>query len=365
MCSVVGYIGKRQSREVVLDGLSRLEYRGYDSAGFACLDQDNSQLMYAKAAGALSNLVNIFKDQPINGSVGIGHTRWSTHGIANQQNAHPHFDCQKTISLVHNGIIENHVSLKADLQSQGHIFHSDTDSEVIVHLLEQALSDKPKTVVAAVKSVIKKLTGAYAFVAVLQEYPDMLIVARKGSPLCVGVGDDEMFVASDVLAFAGRTKNVLFMPEQSFALVARKKIFLYDFNGKKMNHETKELDAQWLAAEKDGHEHYMLKEIYEQREVIHRTVRFHKTISNDIWSHLGITKQYVKAIKKIVFVACGTSAHSGQIAQYFFEQVCVFPTETILASEFRYRSFFSEENVLYIAISQSGETADTLEAIRF
>lgn len=365
MCSVVGYIGKKQSRQVVLDGLSRLEYRGYDSAGFACLDQDNSQLMYAKAAGALSNLVGMFRDQPINGAVGIGHTRWSTHGVANQQNAHPHFDCQKTISLVHNGIIENHVSLKADLEAQGHVFDSETDSEVIAHLLEQALSDKRKTVATAVSSVINKLTGAYAFVAVLQEHPDMLIVARKGSPLCVGIGDSEMFVASDVLAFAGKTKKVLFMPEQSFALVTREEIYLCDFTGEKIKYEVKELDAQWLAAEKDGHEHYMLKEIYEQREVIHKSVRFYKTISNDIWNHLGVTKSFVKKLKKIVFVACGTSAHSGQIAQYFFEEVCGLPTQTVLASEFRYRAFFEDKNVLYVAISQSGETADTLEAIRF
>ncbi len=365
MCSVVGYIGKQQSRQVVLDGLKRLEYRGYDSAGFACLDQDSCQLMYAKAPGALSNLVDIFNTQPINGSVGIGHTRWATHGVANKQNAHPHFDCQKTISLVHNGIIENHVELKAQLSSRGHEFHSDTDSEVVAHLLEQAFLEKPKSVVAAVESVVSQLAGAYAFVAVLKEHPDMLIIARKGSPLCVGIGEDEMFVASDVLAFAGRTQRVLFMQEQTFALVSRNNVAVYGFDGKKIKHEIKELDAQWLAAEKDGHEHYMLKEIYEQREVIHKSVCFYKTISSDIWNHLGITKSFVKKIKKVVFVACGTSAHAGQIAQYFFEEVCGLPTQTVLASEFRYRSFFEDKNTLYVAISQSGETADTLEAIRF
>jgi glucosamine--fructose-6-phosphate aminotransferase (isomerizing) len=365
VCSVVGYIGKQQSREVILDGLSRLEYRGYDSAGFACLDQDNSQLMYAKATGALSNLVDLFESQPINGVVGIGHTRWATHGVANQVNAHPHFDCQKTISLVHNGIIENHTELRARLKAQGHEFHSDTDSEVIAHLLEQAFLENSKTLIDAVSSVVKQLKGAYAFIAVLKEYPDTLIVARKGSPLCVGQGEDEMFVASDVLAFAGKTQKVLFMPEQSFALVTRQDIFLYDFSAKKIKYTLKELDAQWLAAEKDGHEHYMLKEIYEQREVIHKSVRFYKTISNTIWDHLGITKQQVKKLKKIVFVACGTSAYAGEIAQYFFEEVCGLPVSTHLASEFRYRSFFEEKDVLYIAISQSGETADTLEAIRF
>lgn len=368
MCSVVGYIGKQQSREIVLDGLSRLEYRGYDSSGFACLDQDNCQLLYAKASGALSNLVAIFKDKPINGAVGIGHTRWSTHGVANQENAHPHFDCEKTLSLVHNGIIENYRELKTELEAQGHLFRSETDSEVIAHLLEQALKIKnseEKFVIEAVRSVVAKLTGAYAFVAVLQEFPDMLIIARKGSPLCIGIGEDEMFVASDVLAFAGRTKRVVFMPEQTFALVSRKEIALYNFAGEMLAHDIKELDTQWLSAEKDGHEHYMLKEIYEQRAVIHKTIRFYKTISSDIWNHLGVTQKQVTDLKKIVFVACGTSAHAGKIAQYFFEDICKIPTATYLASEFRYQSFFSEEQVIYIVISQSGETADTLEAVRF
>lgn len=365
MCSVVGYIGKQQSRQIVLDGLKRLEYRGYDSAGFACLDQNNCQLMYAKAPGALSNLVDIFKENPIDGSVGIGHTRWATHGPANEQNAHPHFDCQKTISLVHNGIIENHAELKAGLLAQGHVFHSDTDSEVIAHLLEQAFTDKSLSVSEAMKLVLSKLTGAYAFVAVLKEYPEVLIIARKGSPLCVGIGSEEMFVASDVLAFAGRTREVVFMPEQTFALVSKDTVDVYDFAGSKIEHEVKKIDAQWLAAEKDGHEHYMLKEIYEQREAIYRSVRFYKTIGKDIWNHLGVTKAFVKKIKKIVFVACGTSAHAGQIAQYFFEEICGIPTQTVLASEFRYSLFFQEKNVLYVAISQSGETADTLEAVRF
>ena len=321
--------------------------------------------MYAKAAGALSNLVDIFKTQPINGAVGIGHTRWSTHGIANQENAHPHFDCQKTISLVHNGIIENHASLRTALLAKGHVFHSETDSEIIAHLLEQELSNKKNTLMQAVSSVVNQLTGAYAFVAVLQEYPDMLIIARKGSPLCVGIGDDEMFVASDVLAFAGRTQRVMFMPEQTFAFVSRKKISLFSFAGAEQEQKISELDAQWLAAEKDGHEHYMLKEIYEQRAVIHKTIRFYKTISKDIWMHLGLSKQRIKTLKKIVFIGCGTSAHAGRIAEYTFESLCNIPVTTELASEFRYRSFFEEKDVLYVAISQSGETADTLEAIRF
>lgn len=365
MCSVVGYIGAQASRDIVLDGLSRLEYRGYDSSGFACLDPDNHQLMFAKATGALKNLSDQFSKTSINGTVGIGHTRWATHGVANQSNAHPHFDCHKTVSLVHNGIIENHAQLRTELKQQGHEFYSETDSEVIAHLLEHALLDKRKTVATAVSSVVQRLEGAYAFVAVLQQYPDLLVVVRKGSPLCVGIGEGEMFVASDVLAFAGRTQQVVFMPEKTFSIVSRDTLSLFDFAGKKIRHVVKELDAQWLAAEKDGHEHFMLKEIYEQRAVIHKSARFYRTINNGIWNHLGIPKAQIKKLKKIILVGCGTSANAGKIAEYFFEQVCDIPASTVLASEFRQRSFFAQDDSLYIAISQSGETADTLEAIRF
>ncbi len=365
MCSVVGYIGQQGSREIVLDGLARLEYRGYDSSGFACLDFKNRRLLYLKATGALQNLKELCAHNPIDGVVGIGHTRWSTHGVANQENAHPHFDCHKTLCLVHNGIIENHAALRAQLQKQEHVFYSDTDTEVIAHLLEETLLQKPHTLADAVSVVVKQLKGAYAFVAVLQEYPDALVVVRKGSPLCIGIGQHEMFVASDVLAFAGKTDKVIFMPDQSFALVFKDHVELFDFAGTALEPVVKQIDAQWLAIEKDGHEHFMLKEIYEQRAVIHKSIRLYRSMGAGLWQQLGIDQDEIKTIKKIIFVACGTSAHAGSISEFFFEELCGIRAETKLASEFRYRSLFAEPDVLYVAISQSGETADTLEAIRF
>ena len=209
MCSVVGYIGKNSSRSVVLEGLKRLEYRGYDSAGFACLNTHDKRLVYAKVEGGLVNLLDSLQKSPIDGSLGIGHTRWSTHGMASHRNAHPQFDCEKTISIVHNGIIENHHELRGQLESAGHVFHSDTDTEVIAHLFE-ALLISHNTFKAALIDLVKQLEGAYAFIMITQQFPEYMVVVRKRSPLCVGIGDDEMFVASDVLAFVDKTKKISF-----------------------------------------------------------------------------------------------------------------------------------------------------------
>jgi glucosamine--fructose-6-phosphate aminotransferase (isomerizing) len=366
MCSVVGYVGTQKSRAAVLDGLKRLEYRGYDSSGYACLDGTNHRLMYAKAEGALKNLIRIFDKNPIDGRVGIGHTRWSTHGVANEQNAHPHFDCHKTISIVHNGIIENYTVLKKELIAQGHVFHSDTDTEVIAHLMESEFQNNVGiTLPQLMTLVVGRLVGAYAFMVVMQEYPDTIIAVRKGSPLCIGVGDQEMFVASDVLAFAGKIDRVVFMPEKTFAIVTKDDMQLYDFAAVRQDFVIKQLDAQWIAVEKNGHEHFMLKEIYEQKNVIERSVRFFRTLQESLWTSIGLSKEEILSLKKVVIVACGTSWHAGRIAEFYFDEIVGIPATAVLASEFRYRTFFPQDNVLYIAVSQSGETADTLEAIRF
>ena len=366
MCSVVGYVGAQKSRVAVLEGLKRLEYRGYDSSGYACLDGTSHQLMYAKAEGALKNLLRIFDKNPIDGRVGIGHTRWSTHGAANEQNAHPHFDCHKTISIVHNGIIENYAALKKELCAEGHVFHSETDTEVIAHLIESEFQKKSGATLPQLMSVVvSRLVGAYAFMVVMQEYPDTIIAVRKGSPLCIGVGNGEMFVASDVLAFAGKIDRVVFMPEQTFAVVTKDDMQLYNFAAVRESFVIKQLDAQWIAVEKNGHEHYMLKEIYEQKNVIERSVRFFRTLQDTFWVSIGCTKEQILSLKKIVIVACGTSWHAGRIAEFYFDEIVGIPATAVLASEFRYRTFFPQNDVLYIAVSQSGETADTLEAIRF
>lgn len=363
MCSVVGYVGNGFSRKFVLEGLSRLEYRGYDSAGFACIDPDNKKLMYVKSEGKLQRLVAKLDETPIDGTMGMGHTRWSTHGASSVENAHPQFDCEKAISVVHNGIIENYHELKRQLQEADHTFHSDTDTEIIAHLFEQCLRLQSDPAVA-VRSLVSQLEGAYAFIGMLQDKPDTMIVVRKRSPLCIGIGDGEMFVASDMLAFAGKTRKVVIMPDASYALVGKDSITLYSFDGSVLPLVPQELDITWDMYEKQGHEHYMLKEIYEQKTAIHDTVDFLHSVKDRLWDDMGVTAEQIANLETMHLVGCGTSWHAGYIARFFFETIAMLPTRLHLASEFRYLPFFPSKNSLYMAVSQSGETADTLEAIR-
>ena len=363
MCSVVGYVGKKYSRTFVLEGLSRLEYRGYDSAGFACIDPDDQRIMYAKSEGKLHQLVSLLEEEPIDGFVGIGHTRWSTHGASSAHNAHPHFDCEKLVSIVHNGIIENHHELKKQLERAEHTFHSETDTEIIAHLFESSLGAHG-TLRDAIIDLVTHLQGAYAFISLLQNNPDTMVLVRKRSPLCIGVGTNEMFVASDMLAFAGKSRNVIFMPDESFALVRNDGVELYRFDGTPLPVIIQEIDLTWDMYEKQGHDHYMLKEIYEQKTAIHDTVDFLHSVRDRIWDDMGVTADQIRELDSIHLVGCGTSWHAGYIAQFFFEQICMIPTQLHLASEFRHLPFFPSKNSLFFAISQSGETADTLESVR-
>ena len=363
MCGIVGYIGKNQARPFVMEGLKRLEYRGYDSAGFACINPIDNRFLYTKTVGRLSNLMRQLDHHPIDGHNGIGHTRWSTHGVSSEENAHPQFDCAKTIAIVHNGIIENHHELCKTLQEAGHIFHSQTDTEAIAHLLESLLAAH-QTFKAALIDLISQIEGAYAFVLLLQDFPEQMIVVRKRSPLCIGIGDDEMFVSSDPLAFADKTNKVLYIPDESFALIKKDMIELYNFSGKPLTLAVEELNIAFYSGEKNGHAHHMLKEIYDQKNAIYSTVAFLRSMTNRIWDHVGLTSAQVKNLEKLTLIGCGTSWHAARIAQFFFEQICLLPTRVHLASEFRYMSFFSEKNSAYIFVSQSGETADTLEALR-
>jgi glucosamine--fructose-6-phosphate aminotransferase (isomerizing) len=363
MCSVFGYVGNQTSKAHVLEGLERLEYRGYDSTGFACLSGPDNQLHYAKMPGQLANLKQELEKNPFDGPVGIGHTRWSTHGISSYENAHPHFDCEKAISLVHNGVIENHYQLRKQLKESGHIFYSNTDTEIIAHLLETLLKTH-ETLKSALVALVTQLEGAYALVALMQQQPDMILAIRRRSPLCIGIGDGQMFIASDQLAFAGKTKKVLFLPDASFVFVKRDLIELYDFNGKALPLDVQQMDIDWKGQEKNGHTHYMLKEIYEQKTVLYETVSFLHRLSPTIWEHMGLRRSQVARLDKLHLIACGTSWHAGRIAQFFFERFCMLPTRVHLASEFRYMPLFPDRHSLYIMISQSGETADTLEALR-
>jgi glucosamine--fructose-6-phosphate aminotransferase (isomerizing) len=347
-----------------MQGLSRLEYRGYDSAGFACIRPHDNHLIYTKAQGGVANLVKNFELSPIDGHLGVGHTRWSTHGVATAENAHPHFDCHKLISVVHNGIIENHAQLREELEVAGHVFSSQTDTETIAHLIETLLHGNKKLETVAAEAV-NRLQGAFAFIALMQQYPDVMLVVRKRSPLALGFGDDEMFIASDILAFAGKTNKILFMPDESFALVHKTGVQLFSFSGKILPLHIQVMDINFAADGKRGHEHYMLKEIYEQKRVIHDTISHYSNNKLDeIWKMMGVTPKKIQELKRMEFIACGTSYHAARIGQFFFEMIAHVRTKATLASEFRYQPYFPEKKSFTIAISQSGETADTLEAVR-
>lgn len=363
MCTVVGYIGKSFCSTFIFEGLARLEYRGYDSAGFACLDPISQKLHYSKSSGQLINLTEKVKKDSFDGFLGIGHTRWSTHGDTTEENAHPHFDCSKTISVVHNGIVENYAEIKRELISLGHIFSSDTDTEVISHLCE-SLVQKNNFTPLDVAGIVKQLHGAYAFIVMLQRFPDVLVAVRKKSPLCIGISDHEMFIASDVIAFADKTNKVIFLPDESFVLVHKDHVQLYDFQGSRIIAQEQKIDAQVELADKGEHDHFMLKEIYEQKRAIIQTVELLRSRHTIMLEQLGLSADCAKRIESICFIACGTSWHAARIAQFFFESIACVPVQVHLASEFRYTSFFPNKNVLHIFISQSGETADTLEALR-
>lgn len=361
MCGVVGYVGKNLSRSYVLDGLSRLEYRGYDSAGFACLDSNTQQLTYLKAEGQLVNLVHALDQKPLDGFVAIGHTRWSTHGVVSEHNAHPQNDCHERISVVHNGIIENYAHIKQRLKSS-HVIRSETDTEVIAHLFEDTL--QKNSLKQATQEVVNLLEGAYAFTMISELFPDAMVAVRKGSPLCIGIGADEMFVASDVLAFAGRTDRVIYMPDETFALIHKDGVSIYDFQGNCHNIQAQQVTVSWSNDGKSGYEHFMLKEIYEQKNGIHATLSYLKSIHDDVWQHLGTSEEKINTLKNLSLIGCGTSWHAARIGQFFFEEIAHIPTRVVLASEFRYSKFFAESEGMYIALSQSGETIDTLECIR-
>jgi glucosamine--fructose-6-phosphate aminotransferase (isomerizing) len=363
MCTVVGYIGKSFCSTYIFEGLARLEYRGYDSAGFACLDPVSQKLLYFKSPGQLTNLTERIKSNPIDGFLGIGHTRWSTHGDTSYENAHPHFDCSKTISIVHNGIVENYHELKQEMINTGHTFNSDTDTEVISHLFE-SLNQGSDLSIDCIANLVQSLHGAYAFLVMMQSLPNCLIAVRKKSPLCIGLGDDETFIASDVIAFADKTNEVIFLPDESFALISKQDVQIYDFNGKQLSVQSVTIDFSVQQADKGDYPHFMLKEIYEQKNVIIKTVESLQSKRTVLRDQLGLHKEHIQNVEQICFVACGTSWHAARIAQFFFESITRIPVAVHLASEFRYNSFFPHKNTFYIIISQSGETADALEALR-
>ena len=388
MCGIVGYVGGKKCRQLLLQGLARSEYRGYDSAGIVCIDSQHHHFCYKKEVGSVALFEEHLQKVRFDGHIGMGHTRWATHGVVDKNNAHPHFNCEKTVAVVHNGIVEGFEELHTDLVKKGHVFESSTDTEVIAHYFS-FLVKQMSSLHDAIKCLTKKLQGAYALVILMEQYPDQLILIRNKSPLSVNIGNNEMFVASDFVAYSDKTPKVLFLPDRSFAFVKKDTIDLYDFAGKTLPVMPQDIDCTFNTTDKQGFKHYMLKEIYEQKRAIMRTISFCKAIGsssgkvsvpsdldlyrasrmgleyNDaIWRQLGHTVDQIKNLKYINLIAAGTSWHAARIAQFFFEIVCKIPAKVYLASEFRYMPFFFEKNSSYVLISQSGETADTLQALR-
>jgi len=362
MCCVVGYIGKGHSWAPVVEGLARLEYRGYDSTGFACLDAE-SAILAVKAVGGVDNLVEQRAHLPIDGRLGIGHTRWSTHGAATVENAHPVFDCARSVAIVHNGIIENHRALRDQLVNKGHAMATETDSEVIAHLIEQEAA-QARDMHDLAQRVVARLEGAYAFVALVAAEPQALLAVRKSSPLCIGLGPEGLFVASDQLAFVGKADRVVFLPDASYAILYHDRFEAYTFLGQKLELSVSPLSAALLADDKKGYAHFMLKEIYEQPRVIADTVTNMRLVEHVLEASLGLSSDQLDKLEQLLIIGCGSSWHAGKLGQFFFEAIAQVPVVVGLASEYKYAQFFMPRSALALAISQSGETADTLEVMR-
>ncbi|MFC1709293.1 glutamine--fructose-6-phosphate transaminase (isomerizing) [Candidatus Omnitrophota bacterium] len=353
MCGIVGYIGERNSLPILLEGLHKLEYRGYDSAGLAVLDK--GAVRTVKTQGKVKDLTQCINQKRFPSTeLGIAHTRWATHGAPNKTNAHPHFDCNKNLAIVHNGIIENYLALKQELLKDGHKFVSQTDTEVVVHLIEKYYKHN---LMQAFLKALNRLEGSFALALIAKDHPHKLLFARSGSPLIVGVGKDENFLASDVPAILSHTDKVIYLKDFQAGEIERNKIRIFDLRGKAQNFKIEKVSWDVENVQKSGYPHFMLKEIHEQPAALRRlacsgvkpSLRLHDTL---------------KGIKKIVIVACGTAYHAGMVGKYAIEEMASIPVSVELSSEFRYRSLIIDSKTVVIAISQSGETADTLAAVR-
>ncbi|MGI9283358.1 MAG: glutamine--fructose-6-phosphate transaminase (isomerizing) [Endozoicomonas sp.] len=362
MCGIVGAVAQRDVAPILLEGLRRLEYRGYDSAGVAIVGA-NGELQRLRRTGKVSELSEAIGQTPVPGGTGIAHTRWATHGEPNERNAHPHVSGED-IAVVHNGIIENHELLRSQLEKEGYTFASDTDTEVIAHLVSHELKSVD-SLIAAVQAAVPQLEGAYGMVVMDRKDPERLVVARSGSPLVIGLGLSENFIASDQLALFPVTRRFMFLEEGDVAEVTRTTVSVFDVDGKSVTRTAKESDVEHDAGDKGPYRHYMLKEIHEQPDAIANTLegRLGETKLNlDILGKNGI--EILNKTKAVQIVACGTSYHAGMVARYWFEELAGIPCRVEIASEFRYRKFFVPEDCLFVTISQSGETADTLAALK-
>jgi glucosamine--fructose-6-phosphate aminotransferase (isomerizing) len=361
MCGIIGYIGKEPAVPILIEGLKKLEYRGYDSSGVAVLQ--DGKIAVRRAVGKLQNLETLLRTETLSGGIGVGHVRWATHGRPSEENAHPHRAGR--IVVVHNGIIENYLALKQKLAAQGCVFQSETDTEVIAHLID-SIVQKGLSLEEAVREAARYLEGAYAIAVIDERNPDIVIGARKGSPLVVGLGQGEFFLASDIPAVLHRTRDVLFLNDDEMAILSKEGVKITDLKGAEVQREITRVMWNPVMAEKGGYRHFMLKEIYEQPHAIMDTIRgrFSQETGAIHLEEIGLAKERLLRVEKIFIVACGTSWHAGLVGKYMLEELASIPTEVDIASEFRYRSPLVGKDDLFIAITQSGETADTLAAMR-
>ncbi len=361
MCGIIGYVGTRDASPILIDSLKKLEYRGYDSSGLALLDHQ-SHLIVRKSKGKIRNLEEILKSQPTPFcTVGISHTRWATHGLPSDVNAHPHTDNAHRIAVVHNGIIENYAVLKEKLKKQGCRFVSQTDTEVIAHLISTLYKGDLK---AAVQKAIAQLKGAFAIGVICKDHPDFFIAARVGSPLIIGLGDNQNYIASDVPAILDRTRRVIYLKDGQMAVLRKDKVEVFSFDGKKVTPKIDTVTFSIEAAQKQGYDHFMLKEIHEQPAVLEEMLKNRLPKGRLKLDGLNVSDNTLRSVKKITVVACGTAYHAGLVGKYIIEDLARLSVEVDTSSEFRYRSPIVDKNTLMIAVSQSGETADTLAAVR-
>jgi glucosamine--fructose-6-phosphate aminotransferase (isomerizing) len=360
MCGIVGYVGKEEAKDILIEGLKRLEYRGYDSAGISILH--NGKIATVKTVGKLRELEKIIRRSPLYGNTGIGHTRWATHGKPSDENAHPHSDCKNQLVVVHNGIIENYIEIKKELLKKDHKLSSETDTEIIAHLIEEYL--KEFAFQEALTNALKELKGAYALGVIHQDHPHTIFAARLGSPLIIGLGEKENFIASDIPAILSYTRKVIFLEEEEMAIITPEKVIVKDLEGKEISKDIHQVNWDPILAEKGGFKHFMLKEIYEQPRAIEDTMRG-RLMEDDIFlEEVKLSEEEIEKIRKIFIVACGTSYHAALVGKFMLEELTLIPTEVDIGSEFRYREPLIDEKVLFITISQSGETADTIAALR-
>ena len=362
MCGIIGYIGSKPVVPVLIEGLRRMEYRGYDSAGVAVVSPEGISLR--RSAGKLANLEQAIRVDPVEGLYGVGHTRWATHGRPTEENAHPHRDCTGHIVVVHNGIIENYLELKKELQSQGHEFKTETDTEIVAHLVEREMRDDGLE--NAVRRALAYMRGMFAIVLVSVEDPEKIVAVRNGPPIVIGLGKDEFFVASDIPAILTHTRDVVFLGDEEMAVITRSGVQFTDYQGRAVSKTTQRVLWDPIAAEKGGHKHFMLKEIYEQPTAARDTILGRVSLDRGqiFLEDLNVSEDTLRVIQKVSIIACGTSWHAALVGKYLIEALAQVPVEVDYGSEYRYRNPIVAADELSVVITQSGETADTLAALR-